>query len=254
MVPSEARYFRILCADDTLFPDAINRLVAVAERDPDIGLVGCLWRAEGLCGEELPAGKEIFEGREVMEGYLRREHSALSGMHVLVRRSEWHPHRQFYDESLGSADTEANLRICLRSKYGFVRTELGTWRIHANSTTSKVATRNLVHETCWLTLLDRYGPHVLGFRQYMECRTAYRRHLLRRMVKASIIGRSTAILATCRAQLTNAGDPVGLLDFTDAFVDWAKLALTRQRHRVGKPSPRTALQRGVSRVALDPGF
>jgi glycosyltransferase involved in cell wall biosynthesis len=254
LVPSEARYFRILCADDTLFPDAISQLVAVAERDPEIGLVGCLWRAEGLCGEELPADREIFEGEEVLHGYLRREHNALSGMHVLIRRSEWNPIRQFYDESLGSADTEANMRICLRAKYGFVRAEVGTWRIHANSTTSRIATRTFVHETCWLTLLDRYGPHVLGFRPYMECRTAYRRHLLRRVLKASIVRRSIEAMATCRARLENAGDPVSVLDFADALLDWAVLALTRQRHRVGMPPPQTVLQRPRTGAVLGPDF
>jgi glycosyltransferase involved in cell wall biosynthesis len=254
LVPSEARYFRILCADDTLYPDAISRLVTVAERDPDIGIVGCLWRAEGLCGEELPADREIFDGREVIRGYLRREHSALSGMHVLVRRTEWNPRRQFYDESLGSADTEANLRICLNAKYGFVRAELGTWRIHANSTTSKVAARSFTHETCWLTLLDRYGPAVLGFRPYMECRTAYRRHLLRRVVKASVVDRSTGPLTICQTRLTSIGDPVGLTDFADAFLDWAVLALMQRRHRVGKPPPQTALRGSGAGVALGPGF
>lgn len=254
MVPPEARYFRILCADDTLYHDAIARPVAVAERDPDIGLVGCLWRADGLCGEELQADREIFDGKEIMRSYLRREHTALSGMHVLVRRSGLDAHRPFYDESLPSFDSEANLRICLRSKYGFVRAELGTWRIHANSTTSQTASRTLAHEICWLTLLDRYGSQVLGFRGYVACRIAYRRHLLRRMLKARIRSGNARAFALCLERLQQVGDPASPMDFADALLDWTMLALTRRRHRVGMPRQQTGLQDRAAAVAHIPEF
>ena len=167
LIPSDAVYFRLLCADDLLRPDAIARYVDVAESDPDIGIVGCLWRATGLCGEELPADRQVFDGREVMQTYLRREHSGLSGMHGLIRRSACESTRPFYDEAVPSFDTEANLRICQYAKYGFVREELSIWRVHAASTTSRFASKTFLHEVCWLTLLDRYGPDILGYRQYL---------------------------------------------------------------------------------------
>lgn len=254
MVPPEARYFRILCADDTLYPDAIARPVAIAESDPDIGLVGCLWRADGLCGEELQADREVFDGKEVMRSYLRREHTALSGMHVLVRRSGPDVHHPFYDETLPSFDSDANLRLCLRSKFGFVRAELGVWRIHANSTTSRTASRTFAHEICWLTLLDRYGPHVLGFRAYMACRIAYRRHLLRRMLKARVRGGDARAFSLWLERLRQVGDAAGPMDFADALADWATLALTRQRHRVGMPSPRMGLRSGADIAVQNPEF
>ncbi|MGH7040911.1 MAG: glycosyltransferase family A protein, partial [Acetobacteraceae bacterium] len=174
MVPPEARYFRVLCSDDTLSVDAISRTVDVAERDPAVNIVGCLWRAHGLCGQELAADRDIFDGKEVARSYLRREHNALSGNHVLVRRTERDLHRPFYDESIESFDSDANLRISVSSKYGFVRKELGIWRVHPNSITSRIATRTFAHEMSWLSLLDRYAPQLLGFREYIECRSAYR--------------------------------------------------------------------------------
>jgi len=235
MTPPEAKYFRILCADDTLRPDAITRLVEVAERDDGVGLVGCLWRAEGLCGEELPAGSEIFDGHEIIRTYLRREHMALSGMHMLIRRTELDRRIPFYDESLASFDADANLRICMRSKFGFVREELGTWRIHPESATVAITTKAFTNETGWLILLDRYGPEVLGFREYLECRSRYRRHLLRRLLKERFLSGNREAFAGSLQRLADRDDAAGLLDFIDALADWGVLALTHRRHLVGLP-------------------
>jgi glycosyltransferase involved in cell wall biosynthesis len=243
MTPPQAKYFRILCADDTLRPDAITRLVDVAERDVEIGLVGCLWRAEGLCGEELPAGSEIFHGKSVIRRYLRREHMALSGMHMLVRRTELDRQNPFYDDSLASFDADANLRICMTSKFGFVREELGIWRIHPDSNTSAIATKTFTNDTGWLILLDRYGPQVLGFREYLECRTRYRRHLLRRLLKARWLEGNREAFTGSLQRLRARDDAAGPLDFADALLDWGLLALMRRRHLVGlprRPMPRHA--------------
>jgi glycosyltransferase involved in cell wall biosynthesis len=88
LIPKEAEYFWLLCADDTLAPHAIRRTVDVAESDPSVVLVGSLWRADGaVVGEELPRGQTVFEGKDILRSYLRREHSALAGMNKLVRCS-----------------------------------------------------------------------------------------------------------------------------------------------------------------------
>lgn len=79
MVPPEPGYFRVLCADGTHCRKAIAHPVETAERDPTVGLVGCLWRAGGLCGKELPAGRGLFDGTDVMLGHLRREHICSVG-------------------------------------------------------------------------------------------------------------------------------------------------------------------------------
>jgi glycosyltransferase involved in cell wall biosynthesis len=254
MAPPDAKYFRILCADDTLRPDAIKRLVDVAERDDDIGLVGCLWRAEGLCGEELPPGTEVFDGRDVIRSYLRREHMGLSGMHMLVRYTELERRNPFYDdEALTSFDADANLRICMTRKFGFVHEELGIWRIHPESITSAITTKTFTSETSWLILLDRYGPQILGFREYMDCRTRYRRHLLRRLLKARFLEGNREAFTGSLHWLRARDDAAGLLDFVDALLDWGVLALTRRRRLVGMPL-RPMPQRAAGLAANTPPY
>ena len=254
LIPGEAVYFRLLCADDLLRPDAITRYVEVAERDPEIGLVGCLWRATGLCGEELPTDREVFDGREVLHTYLRREHSGLAGMHGLIRRTTCESARPFYDETVASFDTEANLRICQYAKYGFVREELSVWRVHAASTTSRFASNTFLHEVCWLTLLDRYGPDVLGYRQYLAHRKAYRRHLLRHLLKSYLAEGNSKTFKTSMQRLREAGDPPSLIDFADALANWAFLAATLRRHTVGRPARRETFRYGSCKPKTAIGF
>lgn len=100
MVPQGAMFFRILSADDTLVPYAISRMMEVAGRDPEIGIVGSLWRATGLCGEELPKDRLVFDSAEVLRSFLRRQHSALHGAHSLIRCTQLHACRAFYDETI----------------------------------------------------------------------------------------------------------------------------------------------------------
>ncbi len=131
LVPKEAKYFRLLCADDTMVPQAIARAVEVAERDPDIGIVGCQCRAATLRGATLPTDRNIFDGREVARGLLLSQNDVLHGTQVLVRRTKLDSKSAFYDTAFfGASDTDANFRICLEGKFGFVHEELATWRQH----------------------------------------------------------------------------------------------------------------------------
>src|SRR5262249_43897224 len=119
MVPKEAAYFRLLCADDTMAPHAISRMVEIASQDPDIALVGSLWRGDHLFGQEMPTDRRVFDGPEVVRSFLRREHDALHG-EKLIRRAQLDAYRPYYDETIVGFDSEANIRSCLHNKFGFV--------------------------------------------------------------------------------------------------------------------------------------
>ena len=48
LVPPDAAYFRVLCADDLMSPEFAEKTVAVAERNPAVVAVGCQLRHRGL--------------------------------------------------------------------------------------------------------------------------------------------------------------------------------------------------------------
>lgn len=67
---SAAEYVKIVEADNQLWPECVERMVALAESDPKIGLVGCYWfHGEGFRGDGLPPSSGILDGNEI-----RREH------------------------------------------------------------------------------------------------------------------------------------------------------------------------------------
>jgi glycosyltransferase involved in cell wall biosynthesis len=243
LIPKEAKYFWLLCADDTLAGHAIRRTVDVAESDPSVVLVGSLWRADGfVVGEELPRGQIVFEGKQILRSYLRREHAALAGMNKLVRCSMVDNGLPHYGHNgiVMSADTEANMRACLRGNFGFVHEELYHWRSHAESMTVKVSRKMLLFEADWPLLLDRYGGHVLGYREYRECRQRFRRYLLRRLLLARIREGDKKTFSWHMDLLRARDDPATFRDFARALVEWCYLFFTGRRHLVGRPGQRDA--------------
>ena len=66
MVPPEARYIKLLAADDLMHADCIERLVDVAEADPDVNFVTAL-DVFGMRVKPhgLNPGESIFDGHKV---------------------------------------------------------------------------------------------------------------------------------------------------------------------------------------------
>jgi glycosyltransferase involved in cell wall biosynthesis len=233
LVPKEASYFRLLCADDLMAPDAISRKVDLAERHPDVDIVGCLEHSDHLREEDLPRDQEVFDGRAIAGAYLRGETSVLSGTHFLVRRRQLDDRVSFYDDRFESfCDADANLRVCLSGKFGFIHEGLATWRRHDNNAWNRHAALG-ISMVEWLELLKRYGDAVMEQEVYRERLTAYRRHCLRRLLLLRWRAGDKATFDQHMARLRGDGEPVGWLDFADALADWARLAVTGRRHLVG---------------------
>ena len=67
IVANEAKYCKVLQADDLLFPDCLERMVSLAERFPSVGVVGA-YRVSGdaIDMRELPIMQDVFDGREIL--------------------------------------------------------------------------------------------------------------------------------------------------------------------------------------------
>lgn len=236
--PRDAKYFHFLCADDLMTPDAISRKVAVAESDPSVNVVGCLWLAEGLCGSELPRDRSVFDGHEIVRWYLRRETMALSGGFTLYRTSAADFSRPFFDVNiLDSLDAEANVRLTMKGKFGFVHEELATWRRHEDQSTAVAVAPNGTIAFDWLTLVDRYGPLVMTQEEYAKCRKLYRRYFLRRMLLARWKRGDKRLFYLQMSRLAEINDAPNFADFAAALFEWGYFAVTGQRDRVGALRP-----------------
>jgi glycosyltransferase involved in cell wall biosynthesis len=233
LVPKEAKYFRLLCADDFMTTDAISRKVEIAERYPDVDIVGCLERSDKLREENLPKDRELFEGSAIVRAYLRGENSVLSGTHFLIRRTHLDKTRSFYDEKLEAfTDADANLRVCMNGHLGFIHEGLATWRQHEGNTFKTVSQSNQ-HLAEWLSVVDRYGPQLLNKREFRTCRKAILRHYLRRLLIMRWRNGDRVGFRQHLNLLRANGDAVGWLDFADALAEWALSAMKKHRHSVG---------------------
>ena len=163
----EARYIKVLHADDWLMPECLERMVAVAERHPEVGVVGA-WR---LFGEErdldaLPVGREVFPGREVVrQGLLGGPYVTGSPSSLLLRASVVGTRTPFYDESLWHSDTEAIYAVLLRSDLGYCHEVLTSTRLHlAANTPFSDDIKTYAPEN--ILMLIRHGRAVLSEREY----------------------------------------------------------------------------------------
>jgi glycosyltransferase involved in cell wall biosynthesis len=163
----EARYCKIVQADDRILPECIARMVAVAEANPQVGIVS----SYQLFGEEergrgLPADREVFSGREIGRRQLQNDEFYFgTPTSIMLRADIIRSTTPFFDESLLHPDTEACYRILTTHDMGFVHQDLTFARVDSDSISSRLAhlAPNLPdHYIC----LKKFGRQFLDENEY----------------------------------------------------------------------------------------
>jgi glycosyltransferase involved in cell wall biosynthesis len=177
LIPSEARYCKIIHADDTLFPECLERMVDVAERNPSVAIVTS-YRLRGgeVRHEGVPYPVEVVDGREICRLTLLGDHFVFgSPSSILLRAADVRARPAFYNEQNLHADTEVCFDLLRDADLGFVHQILTRSRVHAEANTTFAVKINTFHHG-WLTIHLKYGELYLERREYRR-RLAY---LLRR--------------------------------------------------------------------------
>ena len=174
LLPREAAYCKFVLADDWLYPECLERMVALAENHPSVGIVG----AYGLYGDEvaldaLPATVDVMSGRDAARHHLLGGRYFFGSPTSILFRADLMRERQpeFFDELqldgrpsewvYFQADTDACYAVLEKSDFGFVHQVLSYSRQHDETITR----RWTVSIGTWLpghllTLL-RFGPSFL---------------------------------------------------------------------------------------------
>ncbi|HIP52702.1 MAG TPA: glycosyltransferase family 2 protein [Chromatiales bacterium] len=155
----EAKYCKIVHADDWLFPECLTDMVGLAEDNPGVGIVSAYRLEEDRPGlGRLPFGQTVTSGEEICRSeFERRVFVFGSPSNILMRADLVRKHQPFYDTDLLHADKDAALRLLLESDLGFVFKILTFTRRHNESQTSKSILFN-TKKSEDLLLLKRYGP------------------------------------------------------------------------------------------------
>jgi glycosyltransferase involved in cell wall biosynthesis len=176
-------YCKVLHADDHLFPHCLSRMVAIAESNPTVSVVGCqvlvkverrsLPTIQVKVNTELPFSGPVVAAKEVAREFLSsRGLLTCTPSSLLVRWDSRRRARPLYDESTGilsAVDRQVLLELLEDGDYGFAPEILICAREHEKSMTSTVYDHGV---SCAerLRLLSRFRHSYLSDSEYQEFR------------------------------------------------------------------------------------
>ena len=232
-VPASARYVRLLCDDDTITPDSIERMARLAETDPEITVVGGLHDCAGAVQDfRWPADRQVFGGAEAVRMALLGE-GKLMPVQMLWRKSAVDARTPLFDDYMKTGwDMDAAYAMIAGGKYGFVHACVGFTRVHAGTVTAQLVNKSpRVWTRDALDLLRKYGPLAFGPAYPRELRR-FRRYYVRRMLLWKRQGDGLDIHLDA---LKRAGWRWSPLLVADAMLAWALQRLGLQRNWPGYP-------------------
>jgi glycosyltransferase involved in cell wall biosynthesis len=164
LISPDAKYCKVVSADDFLFPDYLSRTIGLAEANPRVGIIGSYQLSGAYIkwqGFDFPAGvipgrelcRRIFLGGDQTFGF--GTPTSLTYRADLVRAS-----KAFYPNPSPHADTSACFKYLRDSDFGFVYQVLSYERIH-QATQSSASAKLDRYSSAYLSDLQQYGPWYL---------------------------------------------------------------------------------------------
>lgn len=174
-VSKNSKYYKVVHADDLLFEDCLEKMVAVAEKDSDIVLVSTC-RIIGNLIEGAPTlyPQEIFSGNDICSKQLINPEFYIFGSPstVMIKSAMLWSRDEFYDETELHADADVCFDILKDRKFGFVHQILSFSRMHKGSETSKAVMYNSNMIFKFKNFL-KYGPRYLDDATYKKALAAH---------------------------------------------------------------------------------
>ena len=163
----DSRYCKVVGADDLLYPECVERMVAVAEAHPTVGLVSARRRRGELVDlTGMPDGEAVLPGRVILRQSLLCSVSVIGSATSLLFRSELMRGREpFFDMSFRHADTEAAYWALSQSDFGHVPEILTFTRLSVAGQGARSVGLNS-HRADRVRMLLRYGPTTLSAQEY----------------------------------------------------------------------------------------
>lgn len=216
-LPDDAKWFRILCADDTMTPDYIEKCASLGNSDPSIGIVACKVDLQSeVHYSNWPTDQSVYEGSDALRRFLTHDGNVLAP-HVLYRRDVIIPDQPFFDETVIAFDTDAVLRTYCSWKLGFVHEVLAMNRVHENSVTATTVEPKRLHLFDWYNCLHRYGEAGLGEQGHKRMHRRFRRHYLWRLFRACMEDGNLDVLREHNARLKKLDAAPTLTDALDVL-------------------------------------
>lgn len=169
-VAADTAWCKFVYADDLIFPECLDRMLAVATQHPSIGLVSA-YRLQGdwVDLDGLPYPTVFATGRTIARWSLLGLPYVFGAPTAHMIRADFVRRRAcFYDESNLHADEAACYEVLQSADFGFVHQVLSFSRVRADGLTCSVARRLNTFLPGWLKIRATYGPVFLSPEEYRE--------------------------------------------------------------------------------------
>lgn len=165
----EAKYIKMVQADDKLLPGCLSKMVALAEAHPAVGVVSS-YRLKGreVSNVGLPLDREVIPGPELCRLQLLENHFFMGNPTTLLYRAEAvRADPPLFPRDRLHADTEACYELLREWDFGFVHQILSFNRKEEDSISGTVRTFN-PHLLDRLIIIRRFGPVFLTDDEYHQ--------------------------------------------------------------------------------------
>jgi glycosyltransferase involved in cell wall biosynthesis len=232
MVPAEAAYVKILCADDLIRSDCISRFVAIAESDQRIEVV----LSHDVFGENvhranLSSESTVFDGIAIARAALNESINWLPYHHLFIRLHDQDRCAPIFEATPLFFDYVAVFSRLCRGKLAYLHEPLVYSRWHKDSETSKYLREResdpLLTRFDIITTYGRYCWDEATYRKELErLRGRLARFVLRRRLTGQLV-----VAQNIEKGLRDRGLPLSTFDYIKFVFAWPAYARWKRSWR-----------------------
>jgi len=190
-IAPEAAWCKFVSADDLLFPECLEKMVALGRDCPSAGVIAAYQqKGPDVTVVGLPYPSPVTSGRVVGRASLLGRLSVFGNPTAHMLRADLVRVRDpFYDESILHADEASCYDLLQTTDLGFVHQVLTYQRVHRGTITHSVARRLNTFLLAHMKMVKAYGPVYLSAEEYervvRERIASYYRYLARALLTSA---------------------------------------------------------------------
>ena len=228
---ASARYVKMVLADDYIFPECLERMVAVAEDHPTVAIVSSYYlRGDVVCGSGVQWPVELVPGRTASRLHLIEGRYVFGTPTTLLYRADLVATRQpFFSEASPHEDTDLCHEVMASADLGFVHQVLSFSRVGNGGVLTDL------ESFCWESVdfyltLRKYGPVFLSDEEFGKRMKAVRAEYLSILGESRLLRREREFWAYHEKCLATVGEGLpSLLDLAPQVTRAVIKAVVRPR-------------------------
>ncbi|CAM5768791.1 glycosyltransferase family 2 protein [Bosea minatitlanensis] len=166
LIAKDSKYCKVVSADDWIYPECLEKMVALAEAHPSVGIVGAYQLSGGrdiwyVRNVGLSYAQPVILGRDICRAQLLGTLRVLGNpTSVLYRADLVRSTDAFFPNPTQEADTSACLKHLRHADFGFVHQILTHERIHYDRVTT-ASLENNAYVSAEISDCQEYGDWYL---------------------------------------------------------------------------------------------